>query len=168
VISKYQLHDDDDAEVIASSTTGKELKIDGVVFPELNDSEEILVIVDEGHRSHTKEPRENLTHALPNCAKRAFSGTRIIMGKGKRTHNIFGQYIDKYTVRESQDDESTVPILYEGRTAHGVVADGAKALVAHRPVRASARGLHSVQGYAAVEASQPDGLEDIRIIRTRR
>ncbi len=37
-------------------------------FPVLNESEEILVLVDEAHRSHTRTLHRNLRKALPNAA----------------------------------------------------------------------------------------------------
>ncbi|MCE8422234.1 restriction endonuclease subunit R, partial [Rhodovulum sulfidophilum] len=48
-----------------------------------------------------------------------------IMGEKKRTTQIFGEFIDKYTIREAEADGATVPVLYEGRTAEGAVKDGA-------------------------------------------
>ncbi len=94
------------------------------VFPVLNEDEAILVLVDEAHRSHASSLHANLLAALPNCARIGFTGTPIIMGARKRTHDIFGEFIDRYTIKESEEDGSTVPILYEGRTAEGAVADG--------------------------------------------
>jgi len=93
-------------------------------FPVLNESEEILVLVDEAHRSHTNTMHANLLKALPNCARIGFTGTPILMGDRKRTQEIFGDFIDRYTIQQSEDDGATVPILYEGRTTEGVVADG--------------------------------------------
>ena len=90
----------------------------------LNDDEGILVLVDEAHRSHTNTLHANLLQALPNAARIGFTGTPIIMGAKKRTSDIFGPEIDRYTIRESEADGATVPILYEGRTADGRVADG--------------------------------------------
>ena len=46
------------------------------------------------------------------------------MGEKKRTHEIFGEFIDTYTIRESEADGATVPILYEGRTTRGAVTEG--------------------------------------------
>ncbi len=46
------------------------------------------------------------------------------MGDKKRTHEIFGEFIDRYTIKQSEEDGATVPILYEGRTAKGAVSDG--------------------------------------------
>ena len=93
-------------------------------FPVLNESEEILVMVDEAHRSQASQLHANLMRALPNCAKIGFTGTPIIVGERKRTHEIFGDFIDRYTIRQSEEDGATLPILYEGRTAEGEVADG--------------------------------------------
>jgi type I restriction enzyme, R subunit len=93
-------------------------------LPELNADEEILVLVDEAHRSHTNTAHANLMQALPNCAKIGFTGTPIIMRDKGKTTAIFGSEIDRYTIRESEADGSTVPILYEGRTSQAAVRDG--------------------------------------------
>ncbi len=90
----------------------------------LNDDEAILVMVDEAHRSHSNSLHATLLQALPNCARIGFTGTPIIMGEKKRTHEIFGEFIDRYTLKESEADGATVPILYEGRFAKGALADG--------------------------------------------
>lgn len=89
----------------------------------LNDDESILVMVDEAHRSHGSALHAALLQALPNCARIGFTGTPIIMGAKRRTHEIFGEFIDRYTLKESEADGATVPILYEGRYAKGAVAD---------------------------------------------
>ena len=93
-------------------------------LPELNADEEILVLVDEAHRSHTSVAHANLMQALPNCAKIGFTGTPIIMRDKGKTAAIFGAFLDRYTIRESEADGSTVPILYEGRTTQAAVKDG--------------------------------------------
>ena len=93
-------------------------------FGLLNESDAIVVLVDEAHRSHASTLHANLLSALPNCARIGFTGTPIIMGEKKRTHEIFGEFIDTYTIRESEADGATVPILYEGRTTRGAVTEG--------------------------------------------
>lgn len=94
-------------------------------FEVLNEDDSILVLVDEAHRSHTKDSHAYLMAGIPNAAKIGFTGTPIIMGEKKRTHDIFGAFIDKYTIKESEADGATVPVLYEGRTANGAIKDGA-------------------------------------------
>jgi type I restriction enzyme R subunit len=91
----------------------------------LNEDEAILVLVDEAHRGQAGDLQATLLAGLPNCARIGFTGTPILMGDKKRTHEIFGEFIDRYTVREAEADGAIVPILYEGRTAHGAVKDGA-------------------------------------------
>ena len=93
-------------------------------FEHLNTSRDILVMVDEAHRTQAGDLHANLQAGLPNCARIGFTGTPIIMGEKKRTHEIFGEFIDKYTIRESEADGATVPVLYEGRTVQGAVKDG--------------------------------------------
>ncbi|MBE0507160.1 MAG: type I restriction endonuclease subunit R, partial [Marinospirillum sp.] len=93
-------------------------------YEQLNTSEDILVMVDEAHRTQGASLHANLLAGLPNCARIGFTGTPIIMGNKKRTHEIFGEFIDKYTIREAEADGATVPVLYEGRTVQGAVKDG--------------------------------------------
>lgn len=92
-------------------------------FPVLNESEEILVLVDEAHRSHTRDLHRNLEQALPNAAIIGFTGTPILACDKKQTREIFGDYIDRYLLQDAELDGATVPILYEGRTADGLVTD---------------------------------------------
>jgi type I restriction enzyme R subunit len=86
----------------------------------LNTSEEILLLIDEAHRSHTSTMHARLMAALPNAVKIGFTGTPILDEDKQPTHDIFGGFIDLYTLAQSQQDGMTVPIFYEGRQ---VVAD---------------------------------------------
>jgi len=112
-IQKYRT-DEDVAEVTK-----------GPAFEVLNEDETIVVVVDEAHRTQAGDLHANLLAALPNCARIGFTGTPIIMGDRKRTTQIFGEFIDKYTIKEAEADGATVPVLYEGHTAEGAVKDGA-------------------------------------------
>jgi type I restriction enzyme R subunit len=62
--------------------------------------------------------------ALPNCAKIGFTGTPILMGAKKRTHEIFGEYLDTYTIEQAVEDGVIVKILYEGRMERAALKDG--------------------------------------------
>ena len=99
--------------------------VKGPAFEVLNEDESILVVVDEAHRTQAGDLHANLLAALPNCARIGFTGTPIIMGDKKRTAQIFGDFIDRYTIKQAEADGATVPVLYEGRTAEGAVKDGA-------------------------------------------
>jgi type I restriction enzyme R subunit len=91
--------------------------------PVLNESEEILVLVDEAHRSHTRTLHRNLRKVLPNAAIIGFTGTPILSHEKTETREIFGDFIDKYILQDAELDGATVPILYEGRPADGIVKD---------------------------------------------
>ena len=91
----------------------------------INESPDILVMIDEAHRTQAGDLHANLLQAVPDAARIGFTGTPIIMGKKKQTSEIFGEYIDRYTIKEAESDGATVPILYEGRTAEGAVKEGA-------------------------------------------
>ena len=77
-------------------------------------------------RSHTNTAHANLMQALPNCVKVGFTGTPTIMRAKGQTARIFGDFIDRYTIRESEADGATVPILYESRTTGAAVEGGGK------------------------------------------
>ena len=97
---------------------------DGVLFPVLNESSDILVLVDEAHRSHGRGLHANLRRALPNAAVVGFTGTPIVEADKKQTEAIFGPFLDTYTIRQSEADGATLPIRYEGWETRGVVIDG--------------------------------------------
>ena len=82
-------------------------------FPLLNESEKIIVLVDEAHRGHYKTFGANINVALPNAPKIAFTGTPLM--KNDKTQVEFGSYIDTYTIEQAVDDKATVQIIYEGR-----------------------------------------------------
>ena len=109
-------------EVVEKEVTFKE-RIRFEEFPVLNESKEILVLVDEAHRSHTRTLHRNLRKALPNAAIIGFTGTPILSKEKTETREIFGDFIDKYLLQDAELDGATVPILYEGRTAEGIVKD---------------------------------------------
>ena len=87
-------------------------------FPELNSSPNILVMTDEAHRSQYKLLAANLDRGIPNAAKIAYTGTPI-----DKTERVFGDYIDKYTMRQSIEDGVTLEIIYEGRTHNAEIPD---------------------------------------------
>ena len=87
-------------------------------FPELNAGPNILVMTDEAHRSQYAMLGANLDRGIPNAARIGYTGTPI-----DKTERVFGDYIDKYTMRQSIDDGVTLEIVYEGRTHNAEVAD---------------------------------------------
>ncbi len=111
-----------DEPVVTKEVTFEE-NIRFAEFPILNESAEILVLVDEAHRSHTRSLHRNLRRALPNAAIIGFTGTPILSKEKTETREIFGDFIDKYLLQDAELDGATVPILYEGRTADGLVKD---------------------------------------------
>jgi type I restriction enzyme R subunit len=89
-------------------------------FPKLNSNPNILVMTDEAHRSQYKLLGANLDKGIPNAAKIGYTGTPI-----DKTERVFGDYIDKYTMRQSIEDGVTLEIVYEGRTHNAEVPDQA-------------------------------------------
>ena len=110
-------------------TTLQKFEEESGLFSGRND---ILVLVDEAHRSHygleaTMElnletmqaykkygTAKYLHDALPNAIYIGFTGTPIET-KDKSTSSIFGKVIDTYDMTQAILDGSTVPISYESR-----------------------------------------------------
>jgi len=80
----------------------------------LSKKENIFVLIDEAHRSQYGLTASYMRKSLPNAKFIAFTGTPIDK-ENKSTLNEFygGEYIDKYTIKQSVADGNTLPILYE-------------------------------------------------------
>jgi type I restriction enzyme R subunit len=84
----------------------------------------IFVLVDEGHRTQHGTFNIDMQKTLPNACFIAFTGTPLFK-RDKRTSDIFGGEIDRYTVDKAVKDRAVVPLLYEGRHAFQEVNDRA-------------------------------------------
>jgi type I restriction enzyme R subunit len=78
-----------------------------------NDSPNILVLVDEGHRSQNGENNIRMLQTLPKAAFIAFTGTPLL--KDDKTENKFGKIIHSYTMQQAVEDKTVTPLLYEER-----------------------------------------------------
>ena len=78
-----------------------------------NPSENLIVLVDEGHRSQDGENHERMKKALPNAAYVAFTGTPLL--KNEKTTNKFGPIVHAYTMQRAVQDGTVTPLLYEER-----------------------------------------------------
>ena len=81
----------------------------------LNASEDVIVMVDEAHRTQYGILGGRLSKALPNAALIGFTGTPIEKDFKRSTIGRFGPLIDTYTIPQSVADGATVPIFYEAR-----------------------------------------------------
>ena len=102
------------------------------VFPMLSQRRNIVVIVDEAHRTQYgfeaklkgKEGKEtykvgyaqHLRDALPHATFVAFTGTPV-SSTDRDTRAVFGDYIHVYDMQQAQEDGATVAIYYESRLA---------------------------------------------------
>ena len=78
-----------------------------------NPSDNIIVLIDEGHRSQGGENHERMRKALPNAAYVAFTGTPLL--KNDKTTNKFGPIVHAYTMQRAVEDGTVTPLLYEQR-----------------------------------------------------
>ncbi len=124
---------------IVFTTIQKFLPETGDQFPTLSERSNIVVIADEAHRTQygfeaklvdekDKETKEvigkriaygfakYMRDALPNATYIGFTGTPI-EGTDINTPQVFGNYIDRYDIKDAVDDGATVKIFYESRLA---------------------------------------------------
>lgn len=88
------------------------------ILEEMNASDKILILTDEAHRTQYSVLAANLQKAMPNATHIGFTGTPI-----SKTEKRYGDYIDKYTMRQAIDDGVTLEIVYEGRTHNASIKD---------------------------------------------
>lgn len=86
----------------------------GAIYPKLTERDDIIVVVDEAHRSQYKDLGENMRKAMPNANFIAFTGTPLL-DASETTKEWFGDYISRYDFADSVTDGSTVPIYYQNR-----------------------------------------------------
>jgi len=103
-------------------------------FGVVNDSEKVLIMVDEAHRTQRSGQdraslSDNMFDAFPNATRLAFTGTPLIADHhNDPTWKRFGNnpnepYIDEYKLQDAVDDGATLQILYEGKTADTAIYD---------------------------------------------
>ncbi|MEH6672389.1 type I restriction endonuclease subunit R [Halopseudomonas sp.] len=78
-----------------------------------NSSSDIIVLIDEGHRSQGGENHIRMKQALPNASFVAFTGTPLL--KDDKTTNKFGPIVHAYTMQRAVEDRAVTPLLYEER-----------------------------------------------------
>ena len=136
---------------VVFSTIQKFQPEDGNVYEQLSDRRNIVVIVDEAHRTQygfsaktVDEKDANgtvigkkvvygfakyLRDALPSATYLGFTGTPIEK-TDVNTPAVFGHYVDIYDIAQAVEDGATVRIYYESRLAKVGLSDEGKKLVA--------------------------------------
>ena len=103
----------DSSDIVTAMVQKFQENVDEFEFPVLNESEKIIVLADEAHRTQYGTLGAAINTAIPNAPRIAFTGTPLI--RSQKTTHTFGSYIDTYTIEEAVKDGATVQILYEGR-----------------------------------------------------
>ncbi|MCG3145829.1 MAG: hypothetical protein HONDAALG_03524 [Gammaproteobacteria bacterium] len=79
-----------------------------------SERDDIIVISDEAHRTQAGKFARNMRLALPNASFIGFTGTPLFK-HDELTRRIFGDYVSRYDFRRSEEDGSTVKLVYENR-----------------------------------------------------
>ena len=91
----------------------------GRPFPLLSERLNVVVMVDEAHRSNydfVDGFARHLRDGLPNATYIGFTGTPI-ESADRSTRQVFGDYIDIYDLTQAVTDGATVKVFYEPRLA---------------------------------------------------
>ena len=158
-----------DAGGIVFSTIHKFWPDDGNIYETLSERENIIVIVDEAHRTQygfkAKVDKETgeikygfakyLRDALPNATFIAFTGTPVEI-TDRNTPAVFGNYIDIYDISRAVEDGVTVPIYYESRLVKIELTDEGKELIEKFEKELEEEGLSEVEKAAKKWAKLED------------
>ncbi|UUX93810.1 type I restriction endonuclease subunit R [Methanoplanus endosymbiosus] len=80
-----------------------------------NESSEIIILVDEGHRTQSGSLSGRMRQMFPNACYIGFTGTPLLK-KEKNSFERFGGLISPhYSISQAVEDKAVVPLLYEGR-----------------------------------------------------
>lgn len=85
---------------------------------DMNSRSNIYILIDEAHRTTGGDLGNYLMAGLPNATFVGFTGTPIDQTSyGKGTFKTFGRddeqgYLDKYSIKESIEDQTTLPLYY--------------------------------------------------------
>ncbi|MBI2699336.1 MAG: type I restriction endonuclease subunit R [Mycobacterium sp.] len=126
----------------------------GADHPLLTERRNIVVIVDEAHRSHYDNIDGYARHirdALPNAVFIAFTGTPI-SEVDRNTRAVFGPTIDTYDLTRAVADNATVPVYFEPRLAKVGWAAGVGEADLDQAAKEATLGLDDVER-AQVEKS---------------
>jgi type I restriction enzyme R subunit len=100
----------------------KEVEIDDTDSKGLNPRDNIIVLVDEAHRTQEGSLGDKMRWALPNAHFYGLTGTPI-SGLDRNTFKLFGcesdegRYMNRYSYRQSIRDGATNPVKFEPRLA---------------------------------------------------
>lgn len=128
-LNMVMMHKFLEEEIRHSQALMKAYVEDGIVpefkpFDVVNDSERVLILIDEAHRTQGGDMGDNLFTAFPKATKIAFTGTPLLTERHTlKTHERFGTFIDKYKIRQSVKDRATLDIVYIGRTSKDRIID---------------------------------------------
>ncbi len=99
-----------------------DIEIDDANKDGLNPRENIIVMVDEAHRTQEGRLGEKMRWALPNAYFFGLTGTPISSIE-RNTFRLFGadqdkgRYMNRYSYKQSIRDEATLPVKFEPRLA---------------------------------------------------
>ena len=79
-----------------------------------SERDDIIVMSDEAHRTQAGKFARNMRLALPNASFIGFTGTPLFK-HDELTRRIFGNYVSRYDFKRSEEDQSTVKLVYENR-----------------------------------------------------
>lgn len=94
----------------------------GKQYPIISERDDIIVIVDEAHRTQYSTLADNMRIGLPNAQFIAFTATPLL-GKERKTNAWFGKYISEFNYNQANEEKTTVPLYYDKRVPEVLIAN---------------------------------------------
>lgn len=93
-------------------------------FDTISNSNRILLLIDEAHRTQGGDMGDNLFAAFPQAVRIGFTGTPLLTERHEiKTHERFGGFIDFYKFDKAVSDRATVEIKYIGKVSKDKLDD---------------------------------------------
>ena len=97
------------------TTLVHKFKMDHTAISLADNSSDIFVLVDEGHRTHYGDLSSMMEKMLPDACYISFTGTPLLKAR-RNTLVKFGGFIEpRYSYKRAVQDKAVVPLLYEAR-----------------------------------------------------
>lgn len=114
----------DDQNVSAQSLSDAGIVPTFEKFETINNSDRILLLIDEAHRTQGGDMGDNLFSAFPNATRIGFTGTPLLTERHKiKTEERFGGFIDFYKFDQAVKDRATLEIKYIGKVSKDLLDD---------------------------------------------
>lgn len=126
-MQKFKVRNSSQGSITARNTI---LEVNAA-FKDINTNDNIIVLLDEAHRSQYQDFAAVMRLSMPNAFYVGFTGTPLARNEKNQLLNVgqglsalkFQGFIDRYSIQQAVEDGSTVPIKYTSRLSKHFIAN---------------------------------------------